>query len=387
MLNFCYIYSFLWSSVLFLYSLGWSDLCVPLDKGLLAFFVITIVVSLIIGVLFKENFCFSKMDKYPDRSNILTLVIIFLSLVEYLVCAQIPLFSILTKSRSYTSFTGIPTFHTVLSTFASFYAQYIFYLFVCFPEKRKKLFLEYLSIITVVFLFQFNRGQLLINLYISVALLLSSLKRKIGLKHIVALIFGTVIVLYVFGGLGNLRSGFGWNDSWYIEYIGKYNSNYPSWLPKQFMWSYSYITSPLANLNYNITSNNTNDSFIGTLISLVPDFICKRLFPAYASQTPQLMVPYFNVTAAFGKAYLWGDYAGMIMYYIMLIIGQITVLYIFKIKDCYKMPLLGTMSGIVAFTFFAHTLSYSAISFIAIFPLITVFSLDRIPKLKKLSRL
>lgn len=370
-MNFCFVYSILWGSILILYSFGWSSLCSPLAPGLLVFFVLSIVISLVLGVIFKDFFRFNFLEEYPDRGCMITLTIVVAGFIEYLYCGQIPLASILMGTQSYTSFTGIPTFHTIYSTFASFYAQYLFYLYICFP-KKKSILMEYITIITVAFFFQFNRGQILINIFISLSMFIASIRGKIKPKHVIGLILLTIIILYVFGGLGNMRHGYGWNDSRYIELLGKYNK-YPSWLPKQFMWAYSYITSPMANLNYNVKLQYTKISIVGTVVSYVPDFISKRFFQSYFDLDTLLVVSYFTGTPAFGKAYLWGGYCGIVLLYCFILFGQIVLLSLFNIQDKYKMPMIGIMCAIVAFTFFTHTISYSAISFTIVYPILTYF--------------
>ena len=378
MLNFCYVYSVIWFVILCLYCLGWSALCAPLDRGLLIFLVCSILVSLLLGYSYKSCFKFRKIDKYPNRRIGVTVFIWLAFCIDYLYCRQIPLLSIILKSSSYTSFKGIPTIHTLLSTFASFYAQYLFYLAMCFPEKRKTLLYEYISILFVSFFLQFNRGQILINLFISLCIFTGANKRFLKPKYSIPLLVAVVVALFLFGCLGNIRHGFSWNDCSYIEYLGKYNK-YPTWLPKQFMWSYSYITSPLANLNYNVQTSYSKASVIGTITTFFPDFIIKRVFPSYFSTEPIQLVSYFTATAAFGKAYLFGDYIGIVLLFIFYTVIQLAIIQIVRIKTQYKIPLIGIMCAIVAFSFFTHTLSYSAISFVAVYPILTII---RLPKFK-----
>lgn len=194
---------------------------------------------------------------------------------------------------------------------------------------------------------------------------------------------GAIAALYIFGGLGNVRHGYEWNNSWFIEYLGKYNNKYPAWLPKQFMWAYSYIVSPLSNLNLNVLKDYSEYNIWGYLVTFLPDFISKRLFPAFYHVEPVLMVSYFTATAAFGKAFLWGGYAGIFVFYLFVVLGQLILLNVINIKVQYKMPLIGVMNGIVAFMFFTHTISYSAISFIAVYPLLSLAHFERVKFIKK----
>lgn len=365
MLNLFYMYSVIWGTVLLLYSLGWSDLCSPLQPELKAFFSLTVVVSAFFGYIFRDTFTIKKSEHFQRRSSIITIVLIAACLLEYYVCAQIPLIAIITGTSDYTSFTGIPTLHTIIDTFALFYAQHLFFLFLCFP-KKKGLLIEYAAIVIVAFLLQFNRGQILICAYISAALF-TGINKKIKKRYWLILAVTAIVIMFAFGALGNMRMGYRWNDTSYFETLGMFNSAYPKWLPKQFMWPYIYITSPLSNLNYNATFYKLDVNLTHLFWSFIPDFISKRLL---VLEAPLLKVPYFNVTSAFGEIYVRGGIIGMIIYWFVLLFFQWFVAMCLHSDNECKALTLGIMSGIVAFTFFTNTIAYSAISFVAIYPIV-----------------
>ena len=55
MINVFYYNGIIWIGVLFLYFLGWSDLCTNLQVGLVTFIIVDIIVSFLIGFLFREK--------------------------------------------------------------------------------------------------------------------------------------------------------------------------------------------------------------------------------------------------------------------------------------------------------------------------------------------
>lgn len=377
MLNFFFLYSAVWGAVLLLYSLEWSSLCVPLVPGLQAFFVITVILSLLLGAVFRRSFRFRTLTVYPRRNCSLTILIIVLCFVEFAYCGQIPLLSILTGRAGYTSYTGIHTFHPLLITFGVFYEQYLFYLFICFPRK-KGLLLEYMALVTAVQLLQYNRGGLVICAAMSGLMLLSKLQSKIRFRHVLLAAVFALILLFGFGAFGNMRYGYAWNDCKYIEYIGQFD-RYPKWLPKQFMWGYIYIVSPMTNLNYNVMQETARNDLVGYLSSFLPDFLSRRFFPNTIGILPECMVPDLNATAGFGYAYIFGGIIGMYDMYAYLAAGLLLALWVVHKSAQFCIPTLVICDAIVVFLFFSHTISYSAISFPIVYPLLlTLFRNNRL---------
>ena len=120
MLNIFYLYSIIWGGVLILYSFGWSDILVPVTPGVYVFFISTILVSAVLGFVFRKDFRYRKADTFPESYKLMTALIVFAAAMEYVYCRQVPLFSIIQKTAVYAEFTGIPTLHPIIWTFASF---------------------------------------------------------------------------------------------------------------------------------------------------------------------------------------------------------------------------------------------------------------------------
>ncbi len=379
MLNFFFLYAAVWGAVFLLYSLGWSSLCTPLAPGVQSFFIVTILCSLLLGTVFRKAFRFRALPVCPRRRGGLTLLIVTLCFAEFAYCGQIPLLSILTGRADYLSYTGIPTFHPLLITCGVFYEQYLFYLFLCFPRK-KGLLLEYLALVTAVQLLQYNRGGIVICATMSGLMLLSKLQSRIRLWHVLAVgVFGLGL-LYGFGVFGNLRCGFAWNDCRYIAYIGQFD-RYPEWLPRQFMWGYIYIVSPMANLNHNVLLGTARSDLLGYLSTFLPDFISRRLFPQTVGVQAAIIREELNATAGFDRAYLFGGVVGMYGMYAYLAVGLLLAIWAVRRSPLYRVPTLAICASIAVFLFFAHTISYSAISFPIVYPLL--LSLFRIRSLHK----
>lgn len=378
MLNFFYMYALIWSAILIFYSFGWSDICTPLAPELLWFFVLTIMISIGLGKMLKKHFKFQRVSVSIHRSRFTVFLIVAFCIVEFVYCRQVPLLFIILGRVGYTEYTGIPTLHSIVIAFSTFYAQYLFYRFLL-NYKDKKALIDYGIILTFTYLLQFNRGGLMISAFMSLLMFLAinigKIRKLINKKTIILAIIALLIVMFGFGALGNMRHGFGFNNSSYIEKLGRFNDKYPSWLPKQFMWAYIYIVSPVANINYNVSMNLAHSNPVGYIMTMFPDFLVRRIYHGeiYA---PELVVKdVFNATAGFGTAYMNAGIFGMYFLYFYMMIGLVLLWLNVPIRKEFRMPCLAIMNIIVIFMFFTHTIYYSAISFQLIFPIFSFFQL------------
>ena len=376
MLNFFYMYAFIWGGILLVYSFGWSNLCEPLAPELKVFFAVTIGLSLILGRLKRNSFRFQECKTIGKRNRGIVILIVLFCMLEFAYCGQIPLVHIVLSGGGYTEYTGIPTLHPLVISFASFYAQYLFYRFLCNHSERKAL-LDYAVILVFIYLLQFNRGGLMISMVMSGLLFLGKnsgrIKAHVNKKSIFFSICAAIIVLFVFGALGNIRHGYSFTDSSYIQRLGRFNEHYPSWMPKQFMWAYVYIITPVANINHNVLLHLGSVNTKGYIMTFIPDFVARRIYDGVI-YTPELVVEnVFNATAGFGTAYMNMKFFGMYFLYGYMMLGLSFLWRVDPIRREFKMPCLAIMNVIVIFMFFTHTLYYSAISFQIVFPLLSFF--------------
>lgn len=380
MLNFFYMYAIIWGIILLFYSFGWSDLCSSIEPELFVFFVITIFASITLGGLLNKDYTFCKYEVTVSRSRFPVVIIVAFCILEFIYCGQVPLFYIILRGSGYTEYSGIPTLHTLVISYGSFYAQYLFYRYIQSNDDTKAL-LDYVIVLFFIFVLQFNRGGLVISVFMSLLMYLAKNSNKISKRINHKTIFGGIItfllLMFAFGALGNLRHGFSLSDSSYIEELGLFNGTYPSWLPKQFMWAYIYIITPIANINYNVAMQVGSMNVEGYIMSLIPDFVSRRLFSDVIYKPNLVMERVFNATAGFGTAYMNAGTFGMYFFYIYMMFILTLLWKIIPIRKEYRMPCLAIMNAIVVFMFFTNTFYYSAISFQLIFPLLSFIRIKR----------
>lgn len=368
MLNFYYVYSVIWSLVLILYDFRWSDLCEPLCPELRLFLYITIGISFVSGFQFRKDFKFKKKNIPIANSKYIPIIIIVIQFAEYLYEGNIPIFNVIFQGGSYKDFAGIPTLHVILYTFVTFYLQCLFYSFLCTKDKKK--IVSYILIAIIVFGFQVMRGGIIICIGISGFIYLSYIREKIKIRHIIISMCFCLLLVYCFGGIGNMRHGFAWGDSRSFMSLGKINSNYPTWLPNQFAWGYIYITSGLANLNYNISNKICILNSTGFLRSLFPDFLEKRIFTVPISSNSELIVKALNSTTGYMQSYSNIGILGMYLTFFLLLSINFIIISSLRKSNNYEVPVKAIACMIVALYFFTNSIKVSAVSFPIVYPLL-----------------
>lgn len=349
MLNYFWWYSAIWSIVLILYSLSINPFRFELSGELLAFIISSVVISFSLGLLTREKFAF------PEKKAGLTPPLLFLSkkkhfnkpaiaitagaILEFLIIGVIPLLSIaISHTEVYKGIDYVPVLHVAVVTLATFFAIVYAYIAIIDKERRKKAVINSAVLLLVLLLYLLRSQIAMVCVAVAIILLSVLLKKyKLKFKYIVAAIAIMLAGLFGFGAIGNMRQGYSWDDNSYIEEIGEYK-DWPSFVPGQYMWAYSYITTSLANLAYfmqlGVAENHT---LKGVLLELVPDTVSKRFaIEEEASDTNNryLIKATFTTSTGFYGSYLNGGYIGMyVIFAYMMGLGIIGVVLSDKLKN------------------------------------------------------
>ncbi|MCH4184184.1 MAG: hypothetical protein LKF61_01740 [Eggerthellaceae bacterium] len=318
MLNFFYWYGAIWSVVGGMYLLGWSDYNVAFSWDIALYFGFTIPASFILGYLTRKNFVYTRVNKDIKRRPTITLAIVAGFIAEFIICHDIPLISIgVTATSIYKDFQGIPLLHVLLISVSLYYIGYLFYLFL--STKRKTIWLE-IFLIGLMYVLLFSRNCIVFASFEFIILFLADRrhydKKRISIRSVFLLLILVAVGLYFFGILGNIRTGLSWNDTWYMNAVGLYNDSYPSFLSDQYKWAYTYITSPLANLNLNAMMDNEQLSAFNYFLTFVPDTIAKRAPGAISiDNSVQLWYLPLNACTGFINARYFGGPLGLFLSY------------------------------------------------------------------------
>ena len=375
MCNPFYYYSMIWAAVLFLYWLNISDLYTTLSPTLTCFFIVNIVLFMLLGFVFRNVYKFKNeisnvniASQHKKSYLKFTVFFILLYIANFIYAKDIPLISSLfLGDTTYMHFQGIPTIGVFITVSNQIYGIYL--ISEAIKTHRKDIAIQSCAIL-FMFLLQLNRNAMIL---FALAFVVSYIRyNKIKLKNAIFICIFVIVVLYLVGGLGNIRHLASWNDSSYIRSLARINSNYPEKLPGQFIWSYIYLVSPLGNLNYNILNNASHFDFGNLFLCFIPDFIEKRLNTNY-NVSIFLVDPHFNVPTTYATSYKYGGMFGIIVMQLMLLAELLIVTDIIrrnKIKSKYIDVLVISQIYFLIMTFFQNVFRYTGTSLLVLFSVI-----------------
>ena len=391
---FCYIISF--GVVLLTYQLQWSSVYPKLTSSLQLFLCVTFLFAAVVGVFWKKQSSNWNIKAPSIDHNIgrVTLFIYALWLLDFIYEGGVPLFKILFNQPYNYRLFGFPSVHVFTVTFSSFYTLYLFHLFLV--HRRKDLLFFYLVNLLAAILI-YSRAMFILNLAGSFFIFLFYLKRL----PVRLLVLSPVIILclfYLFGFFGTLRvsretSG-PYNSELFLE-TGQATKEFTqSFIPKEFFWSYIYITSPLANFQQNINLNPTDTLTFTKGAQLVTneflfDFISKRtnkLFGFTPHVEGRIPGP-FNVSTIYSRSFWflrWYGVMAMACVVLLLPLGYVRLNFSESPFFISGMAILCTM---YLFMFYDNTIRFTGLGFQLVYPVLfswlarkNIFNLRRTPE-------
>lgn len=378
---FCYALGF--SASLLLYQLSWSHLYPPLTPALLIFLLVTICLHLILAVRFmvQRTVTFNRIrPRVPGAPLAITLFLYCLWTAEFLYEGGIPFLKIvLNQPYDYKVF-GIPTLHVFIVTFSSFYTLYLFHLYL--SQRTTSLFVLYIINLLAAILI-YNRGMFLFNLSASSFLLIAAEGKRVSIKHVGWAAGAAVAVLFLFGVLGSLRvsneSGIPYTNEDFLNTGGATKAFRESPVPKEFFWTYIYLTSPLANLQTNASAKNsapTLSSFLRWMNNEVFfDFISKRVNFYFGETLPDEKRIYgpFNASTIYSRSFSHLGWAGLVLMAVIILLIPLAYIKILPFSSPFFLTGFATLNTIFLFMVFENTVRFTGFSFQLVYPVLLHF--------------
>lgn len=317
MANPFYFGAALWTIALVAYGLAWSDLCKPLDGGLLSLLLLLIISFLALGFVFRNLLYVSANSvSDPERMKGLTVLICAVMLAGMAYQRYVPLVNVI-QGRAYNATEiGIPLLGTICTALALYQS---FRLSFAYQITRSRTALVQLGAIIAVLVLAVQRQNIMVCI-VGALLAIWTCRKRTGhtsaLRQcglLLALIVVALVLLFVFGALGNARYGtWSWDDSSMIAALGYVNGGWPAWLPKEYLWFYVYLVTPIANLNNNVFSVMPQDNLRLLFWLLVPSSMGKYFLPQGLG--PFLVQPTLTVCTSYVNSYLVAGYDGMLLF-------------------------------------------------------------------------
>jgi hypothetical protein len=371
----CYAVSL--AVVVVVYLFGWSELYPKLTPALLIFLVVTMIANVVCHKRFKR-IPFQKLEaaKFPLISTTIFLFILWSAEFVYEGGVGIPLLKILLhRPYNYRLF-GIPSLHVFVVTFSSFFTVYLFHLYL---SKRTKLVLIlYLLNLSAAVLI-YSRAMLFFNITGSVVIYLMSVK-KIPWPRIAVMLATILIMLFLFGVLGSLRVAREANEPYNNENFmntGKATESFrKSFVPKEYFWTYIYVSSPLANLQYNITERpkpivNMSSVFWTTINEFLPDFITKRIHTLRGTgPAKEYRFAYsFNVSTVYSRSYSYSGWIGMILMAVFVLVFPWLFVRVLKPDSDFFITGWAILCTMYVFMSYDNTFRFTGLSLQLVYPI------------------
>jgi hypothetical protein len=368
--NFIYIGTF---TIPFLvYNLGWSTLYPTISIELFWFYFLTFSFCGLMGFLINKiaPFKFTSIPTSRYNKQIIAFIILFF-IADCIYARKIPLLSLSSGDDTYEGGKtfGIPTLHVIMVTFTLFYSLYVFHQYI--SNKRKGLF--FLFLLTLFpFVMLLQRSNIM-YIFIGATFIYILSLSKVPLKRLLLLGAFMLFFVYIFGYLGNLRSGNG--DSTFIPRMSGVTDKFLKGpVPNEFYWGYLYIASPVASLQNNINFELyvKPDGLSFFVYEMLPDFLTKNAhnYLDIRGRRFHQLNDFLNVGTIYANSFSYLSWPGMvIMFSYLIFLMNLYYLIISKLGK-YKITGIALMFNLIAFSNFSNTIQFSAFSIQLIFPIL-----------------
>ena len=352
------LFNGLWLFIVLLYQLKLSNW----QQSLTFSSYVSLIINVIgFSVLFISIYFFNKKrKKIKDKktqqlvinyNTIKTLYIIWFiaEIIETIVSGGLPIiWHFLGDTKTYAEY-GIPTLHGLMNSLSLVIIMLSYYLYL--KEKKNKKLLFFIVSILIFDLFIITR-QVIISAVIELFVIYLSFHKKFPTKRLAIL---TVIAIFLFGLVGNIRTGF---DN--FVYVSSFKNQNINPILAGFYWVYMYFTMTIANINNAVTLGINHFGVYPIFQSYIPTVISNQLFANYSVNIPKyLMTNAFNVSGYFMKFYLgFGNLGILFISGVFGALGAIVMNLMEKEPNEEHLLYLSIYTQIILLSFFENHLFY-----------------------------
>lgn len=327
------IYAYSWIIVFLVYLLGWSNSYPDLSLSVVAFLVVTSVIAYWFSITKSYRFCCTRVrfEKFNQKTYNKFLILLYGLLTLEFVVGGIPIItynSEFVEDNLYMEW-GVPIVNViVVNGFGAMFQ--IAVTMLCFNVTSRSVAIRnvFLTILPPIICVQ--RG-IAMNMFIG-AFCIFLLTTKNLKRNIISISVVGLLILYLFGLMGNYRSKGNFD---LIARTANVSEKFEkSVLPSEYLWSYLYIASPLANFQYivdkkpeveGVSDDYGLKPFIG--INIIPQTVSKRLDFKYPELSRFFCIPNMVVGSTYFVPYFEMGWIG-----VFLMFGYIMFFLSFCIK-------------------------------------------------------
>lgn len=374
---YCYAGSF--SMAILTYWLHWSVLYPKLEGPLELFLFIMIAAMVLTGYAWQKHFPLKSLviardDHKPWK---VTAFLYVLWGIDFLYEGGIPLVKILTGQPYNYRLFGFPTLHVFTVTFSSFYTIFLFHLYLSQPKQKTLLFIV-INLFAALLIY--SRAMLIFNLTSCAIIYLFSL-RQVSIRFVLTSLFGIIILAYLFGVLGTLRSSreanHRYDNALFLD-VGQPAASFQnSIIPNEFFWSYVYFSSPLANLQKNVSEAGFQPFGWRRFAAMVNneflfDFISKRInrFVGIEREGQREIPGPFNVSTVYSRSFSYLNWWGIFFMGGFILIVPWIYLRFLDVHSPFFLSGIAILCTIYFFMFYENTIRFTGLGFQLMYPLL-----------------
>jgi hypothetical protein len=239
----------------------------------------------------------------------------------------------------------------------------------------------------------YNRGMFLFNVSTSFFVFLFS-QKKLPLRLTMTLPIALLVLFYFFGMLGTLRvsreAGSPYDNSFFLETGLATKDFVNSAVPKEYFWTYIYVSSPLANLQNNINTqpppSYSTRNFLEMMNNeVVMDFISKRINQVMGiSRKEENTIPGpFNASTVYSHCFSYLGWLGMSTMLVIVLFIPWLFFRMLPPASPFFHTALATLCTLYLFLAFDNTFRFTGLSFQLVYPLLFHWLMERQPFLRK----
>lgn len=369
------VYIGAFASALLLYQLGLSGIYPPLNWELLLFFALTFAAALVLAV--ASSPLVSAAGEY--NPGILTkyavIFVIVTFAVECYMMGGVPLFLVMRGAKFYEMEAAAHHLHvfTLWSAFSTI--RFVDFLYSSKPVRYR--YLAEAALVVVIYTLMIYRGPAIMTLC-SWAFLTVIRFNGLRPKYFAGILAATVLVIYVNGSLGEIRSP-GQADALVAVPANRvHKSDQPLWPPSKAFWAYLYATVPMANFQNAVDKmDDQKGTFLQFAVTeLIPDTFSRRIMPLlypvvesdkgafitrdqlYTWKLP-LVAEGLNTSTLFGRSYGYLGWSGPVLMFGALSVFSIAYMIVMSYSP-YCVPALALLNTLVLFCLINNMLASAA---------------------------
>lgn len=334
----------------------------------MSYIVIILTILLLIPTYFLEKKIKYKIIQIKIEKQIY--IYLFFSLLNFCYEGKVPLLEIIKKTGySYKDFNGIPILNVIILTYGIYLSVLASYNLVVLKTKSN---IKNYILVILPFLLLYSRFMIIFSILTGIFSYIKIKRNRLRFKFCIIFFSLSFLNIYLFGILGNIRSGYKYNDNTMILSVGGANERFlTSNIPKEFFWFYSYLTSSQANFEKTVLLQKPKENFKEFVVfSLLPEFVKKRLTIEERSRFIQISTA-LNGAPDITFPYVYYGWSGVIIFVILksLYINIYTYI-IIKRKNEYIIPNLSIIVCFLFLNFINNFYIYGGTILVTIYPLI-----------------